>query len=1020
MVVNGKFLWQKINPLKYVQLKTDLTPIASQPWLIQWNAVDWTIDVWLLNGSILQVGQETMFYGKASGNILNGDNVQFAWVQWDHILMKRAVVSEIEANPHFFIGVATNNIANGSMWYATWFGKVNGVYTKSPANNDTQDWLAWDILYMNMTTGYLTKTKPTVPKRNIIVCVVIKAQTGASESGVLMVRPSIGIKLEDLDDVNGTTPVEWSFPVWNYTSKYFDFTAKIGDYLKIDQTTSQTTVGRFAFPNIAVDTNTLYTDSVNHRVGIGTTNPVKPLEVLKGVTGQNSLLKLTNSFGSANNTADIDFRVGGTDSTVNSRIATVRTDRATALDSDLVFSLTSNSALVERMRIKDNGNVGIGTTNPVETLQVSGTIGAGNNLNTNGGSTVMGELRSYQANTNPLYLSLKTDIGKSGLFRSNAGFFNYYDTTNGNTVLDVPFANSSLLFNTQGTTRATILSNGNVGIGTTNPGQKFDITNTGASATSFGFQVVGDNGSTGGSRAGFKLVDTTSTSGAYSFISRYSGFEMNQEFGPSYSNLFRLNGSNGNLSILGSITSSGTGNNSFVGSVGIGTSAPTNRLDVRGTTTNDSIRSAIGFDIYQVPDPTSPTGVVSAGGSVDTGAHWYGVTYVTALGETHIKFSASQITTTAGNNTVTLTIPVSTDPRVIARKIYRTRAGYALYQDSLLATVANNTDTTYVDTASDASLPSLQGAAYFRMNTTSKNITVNGTPAMALDLMGTIIGFQAGNINATGGRTTIVGKNAGANLTTATDSNLFGENAGNKLTTGNQNNLFGYNAGLYLTTGSGNTALGHDSLLYAGTSSSNNTTIGYFAGAGVDGSSLYSNNTLIGYNAGRFTTTGNSNSTLGSYSLYNTSTGNSNVALGYYSLFSNTTGSNNSAIGLGSLSSNISGTNISALGYNAGRYIANGITAKTYGNDSIYIGSNSKALTDGTNSEIVIGYNAIGKGSNTAIIGNTSLTALYVSGQVIPATLTSNPTWIEWWIYFNTTDKHFYWYNGTDWKQLDN
>lgn len=135
-------------------------------------------------------------------------------------------------------------------------------------------------------------------------------------------------------------------------------------------------------------------------------------------------------------------------------------------DNDIIFYNGTNNEIV---RFKSGGNVGIGTTSPGETFQVSGTIGAGNNLNTNGGSTVMGELRSYQANTNPLYLSLKTDTGKSGLFRSNAGFFNYYDTSNGNTVLDVPFAGASLLLNTQGTNRVTILSSGNVGIGTTSP-----------------------------------------------------------------------------------------------------------------------------------------------------------------------------------------------------------------------------------------------------------------------------------------------------------------------------------------------------------------------------------------------------------------------------------------------------------------------------------------------------------------------------------------------------------------------
>ena len=156
------------------------------------------------------------------------------------------------------------------------------------------------------------------------------------------------------------------------------------EVLKLDQTTPQTTVGRFNFPNIAVDTDTIYTDSVNHRVGIGTTSP------------------------------------------------------------------------------SDN-------------LQVSGIIGAGNNLNTSGGSTVDGEIRSYQSNPVSLYVSLKTASVKSGIYRSNAGFINYFDTSNGSTVMDVPFSNASLLFNTQGNNRMTILTGGNVGIGTTAPDEKLHL-----------------------------------------------------------------------------------------------------------------------------------------------------------------------------------------------------------------------------------------------------------------------------------------------------------------------------------------------------------------------------------------------------------------------------------------------------------------------------------------------------------------------------------------------------------------
>lgn len=354
--------------------------------------------------------------------------------------------------------------------------------------------------------------------------------------------------------------------------------------------------------------------------------------------------------------------------------------------------------------------------------------------------------------------------------------------------------------------------------------------------------------------------------------------------------------------------------------VGVGTIIPVYKLDVKGTTGTSAIRSDIGFDIYQVPNPTAPTGVVSAGGSVDTGAHWYGITYTTALGETNITYSAAQITTTAGNNTVTLTIPVSTDPRVTGRKIYRSKAGGFAFQEYLLATITNNTETSYVDTTADSSLTGSVGVAYFRTNTTSNNITLNGTRASTID------------------------RNATA----------FGILAGASLTTGGRNTFFGYTAGSGVTSGNDNTAIGHNAM-------------------GVNTSS-------------------NNNIAIGSYALRVT-TGGTNVGVGSYSLFSNTTGNNNTTIGFYSLGENIGGGSNVAVGSDAGRYIANGSTGRTTGNNGLYLGHNSKASANGTENEIVIGYNAIGNGSNTTTYGNTSITKhIFSNGNVgIGTTTPSRP-----------------------------
>lgn len=99
---------------------------------------------------------------------------------------------------------------------------------------------------------------------------------------------------------------------------------------------------------------------------------------------------------------------------------------------------------------------------------------------------------------------------------------------------------------------------------------------------------------------------------------------------------------------------------------------------------------------------TPTTTGVTAGGAVTDGAHLYKVAPVTATGEGLPSAASASITTGSGNNTVPLTIPVSTNPNVTSRAIYRTKAGGTEY--FLVAIVANNTATLYTDIIADASL----------------------------------------------------------------------------------------------------------------------------------------------------------------------------------------------------------------------------------------------------------------------------------------------------------------------------
>jgi len=114
----------------------------------------------------------------------------------------------------------------------------------------------------------------------------------------------------------------------------------------------------------------------NGNVGIGTTAPDALLEIF-GDAGASTLtaLKLTNNL--ANDNAEgVSIEFAGN----SNRIMSTIESRMRNIDSrsDLIFSTndgSSNTSLVEYMRIDSAGNVGIGTSSPSAPLEVTSTTG---------------------------------------------------------------------------------------------------------------------------------------------------------------------------------------------------------------------------------------------------------------------------------------------------------------------------------------------------------------------------------------------------------------------------------------------------------------------------------------------------------------------------------------------------------------------------------------------------------------------------------------------------------------------
>jgi len=100
-----------------------------------------------------------------------------------------------------------------------------------------------------------------------------------------------------------------------------------------------------------------------------------------------------------------------------------------------------------------------------------------------------------------------------------------------------------------------------------------------------------------------------------------------------------------------------------------------------------------------------------------------------------------------------------------------------------------------------------------------------------------------------------------------------------------------------------------------------------------------------------------------------------------YGALQNTTASNNTAVGIAALQNITTGALNTAVGREAGCFQADGVTALTTANNSVYLGRDTRGTQTDSNS-VVIGYQAVGLGANTTVIGTSATTSAKIWGTL--------------------------------------
>lgn len=447
--------------------------------------------------------------------------------------------------------------------------------------------------------------------------------------------------------------------------------------------------------------------------------------------------QLTTSITSANLASSITNETGsgvvvfGTSPTFTTNITSPMVTGGTAVGSSLTLRSTSgvgttdfialtvgNAGATEAMRIINSGNVGIGTTNPGEKLEVAGTS-----------DIVQFAVRANATQTSNLQ-EWQNSSGTALSSINGSGVANLAGLTI-NSAYTLPTADS--------TTGYVLSTNGSGTVTWADPAALTAASNYWGSALGAVYVknntqdlLIGGQASTSAKFA-FMNVNTGTPTASISGTTANVNTFLTGEGTLSTTNMATLTIGSATSGAIQLNPSGSTGLYiNGAGSVGLNTTTPGEKLEVYNA------NQLINRGQLKFTQETAPGALTAADSGVagnPNGTYTYRVTFVTANGETEGGTISSSVAVT--NRQISLTgIPTGTSGVVTGRNIYRITNGGSSYRRlGSSPTIGDNTTTTFTDNVADGSL---NAATAPTSNTTAGGLFVGGSSRMNIDQLGRV------------------------------------------------------------------------------------------------------------------------------------------------------------------------------------------------------------------------------------------------------------------------------------------